>query len=66
MRLIDSVLPAQGLMEEDEEEEHTASNPYCGRPSCWCHTNVSYHEQVQHPVPSDAEITQAYQFFELV
>ncbi len=27
-------------------DEHTANNPYCNNPGCWCHTDVSYHAEV--------------------
>jgi hypothetical protein len=36
--------------DEDEQvtnnDEHTASSPYCSNLSCWCHTNVEYHSSV--------------------
>ena len=28
------------------DEVHTPTNPYCENLSCWCHTNVEYHDQV--------------------
>lgn len=36
------------MNEEDAPiSEHTLLNPYCLDLSCWCHTDLSYHETVQ-------------------
>lgn len=51
--------------ETQEEDVHTATNPYCGDSSCWCHTDVAYHDTVEHPAYLDGEVEQAYNFFEL-
>jgi hypothetical protein len=48
-----------------DEEVHTAENPYCSNLSCWCHTNVEYHDQVQHPVASEEQIDEVYNFFSI-
>jgi len=29
--------------------KHTAKKPYCDDTSCTCHTNLRYHDRVQHP-----------------
>jgi len=29
--------------------KHTANKPYCDDTSCSCHTNLRYHDRVQHP-----------------
>jgi hypothetical protein len=50
---------------QQQEDGHTPDNPYCGDYSCWCHTDVTYHEQVEYPVYQAGEIAQAYHFFEL-
>jgi hypothetical protein len=42
---------------------HTPENPYCDELSCWCHSDVSYHEDVTHPTATDEEIDQAQTFF---
>ena len=44
-------------------EVHTLDNPYCDDPGCWCHTDVDYHEWVQHPGYSDEDVEQAYSFY---
>ena len=31
---------------EGTAEVHTPGNPYCGNLSCWCHTDLDYHDQV--------------------
>lgn len=49
----------------EDEDVHTLDNPYCGDPSCWCHTDAIYHDVVEHPVYQDDEIVQAYNFFGL-
>jgi hypothetical protein len=33
-------------LEEETAPVHTALNPYCGDLSCWCHTDVEYHDHV--------------------
>ncbi|GCF10890.1 hypothetical protein [Dictyobacter arantiisoli] len=47
------------------DEKHTPEHPYCDDLSCWCHTNLPYHDTVQHPdrrqSAQDAE--RAYRFF---
>lgn len=54
-------------MDWDEEtgEEHTPENPYCSDMSCWCHTDLDYHESVEYPEYSQEEIDRAYDFFDL-
>ena len=47
------------------DDVHTAENPYCSVLSCWCHTNVEYHGQVQHPVASEKQIDEVYNFFSI-
>ena len=47
------------------EEVHTPHHPYCSDLSCWCHTSVAYHAQVQFPQPTEVEVQQAYSFFGL-
>ena len=44
---------------------HTPENPYCDDLSCWCHTNVIYHDQVTSIsfIATDAQVEQAYGFF---
>jgi len=49
--------------EEEEEEVHTAENPYCSELDCWCHTDVDYHAQVQHPEVTEEEVEVSYSFF---
>lgn len=44
---------------------HTAVRPYCGDLECWCHTDVEYHDEVQHPVYSEGDVEQAYRFYHL-
>ncbi len=48
------------LTKQDESE-----NPYCGDPTCWCHTDSDYHDVVIHPAITDEEIQTAYAFFEI-
>jgi hypothetical protein len=38
--------PPVPLYEEDTQEVHTHSNPYCNDIGCWCHTNLVWHAQV--------------------
>jgi len=48
------------------DTEHTASCPYCGDLTCWCHTFVDYHEQVTCLASGSAdpeEVAQAFSFF---
>lgn len=59
-------------MDWDEQEVmgvddgvHTAEGPYCGNPGCWCHTDVTYHDLVEHPVYLEGELEEAYGFFEI-
>jgi len=58
-------------MSEDQENPsdgavHTASEPYCGEVSCWCHSDADYHAAVTAPFGSDEIDTQgAYDFFGL-
>jgi hypothetical protein len=42
---------------------HTWDVPYCGDSTCWCHTDIPYHELVTHPGATDDELAQAYDFF---
>ena len=57
----------------DEEQDsvwtgdgiHTASCPYCGELDCWCHTDVEYHDQVQHPAYSDEDVERACSFYNI-
>ena len=46
-------------------EVHTADNPYCDDPVCWCHTDVEYHDLVMHPTYQDGDVEQAYEFYEI-
>lgn len=48
-------------------EEHTTEHPYCGDLACWCHTNVEYHDDIQHPERhyTDEQVEQVYAFFGL-
>ena len=48
-----------------DEEVHTPANPYCSNVQCWCHTNVTYHAEVQRPVVTEEEIDVAYNFFSI-
>ncbi len=49
----------------DDDTVHTAAQPYCDDPTCWCHTDVDYHARVTGPLQSysDDEIEEAYNFF---
>ncbi|MFL5627859.1 MAG: hypothetical protein ACJ788_19950 [Ktedonobacteraceae bacterium] len=51
-----------------EEDLHTPDHPYCGDLSCWCHTDVAYHDQVTGPLPvvRDEQVAWAYRFFGVV
>jgi hypothetical protein len=31
---------------EGSSDVHTLEHPYCGVLSCWCHTDVAYHDRV--------------------
>jgi hypothetical protein len=44
---------------------HTPEHPYCDDPSCGCHINVAYHDEVQHPERRQTadEVQRAYTFF---
>ncbi len=54
------------LEEDDGAEVHTAACPYCGDITCWCHTDVEYHEGVtEMGEASDEELAEAYAFFGL-
>lgn len=44
---------------------HTARNPYCDDVSCWCHTDVAYHDWLQHPAYSSEEVKQVFSFYEV-
>ena len=44
---------------------HTQAYPYCEDLECWCHSDVSYHDDVTHPQPSEEEMELAYQFWSL-
>jgi hypothetical protein len=63
---------SEGYVEEEEyvegEEAHTSEHPYCGNLSCWCHSDVAYHEQVTELAPEvdEEQVEQAYGFFGLV
>ncbi len=50
---------------EPEDQVHTADNPYCGDLSCWCHTNLIYHDHVtQLPADvSDEDASHVFSFF---
>jgi len=49
------------------ESEHTPEHPYCGDQQCWCHYNIAYHDQIQHPERNQTpeQVEQAYSFFGL-
>lgn len=54
--------------DEDTTNEmvHTATNPYCDNPSCWCHESVSYHEEVTDVLatpPDEETVSAAWSFF---
>jgi hypothetical protein len=44
-----SAAPSSISQAIDFDGEHTPDHPYCTDPGCACHTNVSYHDEVQHP-----------------
>jgi hypothetical protein len=48
-----------------EEDVHTVDHPYCEDLSCWCHTDVAYHDEVTGPllVVTDEQVGWAYRFF---
>lgn len=66
-RFLGVAIPADMTVVEDDaqsfDDEHTPSQPYCADPNCWCHTNLPYHDAVQHPRRTRDEIDQAYGFF---
>jgi hypothetical protein len=39
---------------------------YCSDLSCWCHTDVEYHDTIQHPEYSDEDLEQVYVFYEVL
>jgi hypothetical protein len=48
-----AVAPTKIEVQETIEEAatvHTPENPYCRNLSCWCHTDVEYHDQVTSPL----------------
>lgn len=47
------------------EPVHTRDCPFCSCLDCWCHTTVSYHDAVMHPIYSEKEFAQAYTFYML-
>ena len=50
-----------------QEDVHTPASPYCGDLSCWCHTDVVYHEHVTSVgEPTEQEVQQAFSFFGLL
>jgi hypothetical protein len=51
-----------------EEDVHTVDHPYCGDLSCWCHTDVAYHDEVTGPLlaVTDEQVAWAYRFFGVV
>lgn len=51
-----------------EEDVHTLDHPYCEDLSCWCHTDVAYHDEVTGPFLAviDEEVERAYGFFGVV
>jgi hypothetical protein len=54
--------------DEDTSEDtvHTADNPYCADPACWCHSSVSYHEEVTDVLATTADeetVSTAWSFF---
>jgi hypothetical protein len=38
---------------------------YCDDLFCWCHSDVSYHDTIQHPVYDPASLVLAYDFYDL-
>lgn len=54
-------------MDWDDQDDgvHTPDTPYCADPSCWCHTDVDYHDLATSPYSTDEEITLAYTFYGL-
>jgi len=66
-------LPLLAMLTVEDQEEatysfddvHTASNPYCGDSSCWCHLNSDYHEIVIAPGATEEEIAGVFAFLEL-
>ena len=56
--------PQAGASEEEETLDlvHTPMQPYCADPTCWCHSDVAYHEDVTHPPVTDTDILHAYAF----
>ena len=47
---------------------HTADFPYCDDITCWCHTDIPYHEVVTQcgdDAVSDETLLQGYAFFGL-
>ena len=49
-----------------DAEVHTVQHPYCNDSSCWCHTSVSYHEDVTQPLQTpvvEQEVATAWSFF---
>ncbi len=53
---------AQQVMLTKQEE---SENPYCADPTCWCHTDTAYHDEVIHPEITNEEVQTAYHFFEI-
>ena len=50
----------------DGDGIHTVEQPYCWDLSCWCHTDVDYHDVVTHSMATGMDVAQAYDFYELV
>lgn len=48
-----------------DDDVHTPENPYCGDPTCWCHTDADYHDEVIHPEITEEQVQTAYHFFEI-
>jgi hypothetical protein len=46
MRLFKRAVAPVNIKAQGTAEVHTPENPYCGELSCWCHTDVAYHDQV--------------------
>ncbi len=70
MGLFGNKSSALSSSEDDQgtfDDVHTSLNPYCNDLNCWCHTNVSYHDDVQHPARrhTQEEVDQAFSFFGL-
>lgn len=45
-----------------EDDVHTPANPYCGDPTCWCHTELDHHHTVADFLPTEPRTEEEVQF----